>query len=469
MKHRSAHVIDLTGFDDDDGDEDGADNGQRSPAKRLRTCQTTTGTTTTIDLTKDDDDDDEIENNGAEVRPNPNRQMLLRSFPRALPSCVLWIAPFFFSRLLAATNAYIRPRETDLKLVAESILFTRAVAISRLQAAPNSSSCPSGVVFIDEDEWESLPEPLSDEYWKAEETFFAELESSSSSKNPPSVFPPTPSKPFLSSNLKKILRMKRKAELREILLQLGDFSAAAKIVCLEQKVEAVVSKLEGCQFVVENGVVVFAFDVGIKNLGWVIVVRTGEGSIELLKSGCCAIVATTAGINALELDELVRETMESIIGQLPDKYAGIPRRFLVERQSLRPRYNPRLKRCLGPPMDSVRNSIVEHVLTSVLNGLFRRCVVNVDPCHVGSHWKRLHPDLMKNIVVRNRDSSEEYKQYIIKKGNAIKLVEELSQSRDITGMGDLVADARRNHHVCDAAIIAVAWLDWVDAALRFSL
>ncbi|ORY22334.1 hypothetical protein BCR33DRAFT_775871 [Rhizoclosmatium globosum] len=410
MKHRSGHVIDLTGFDDDDdGDEDGADHGQRSPAKRLRTCQTTTGTTTTIDLTKDDDDDDdEIENNGAE-------------------------------------------------------------------AARISSSCPSGVIFIDEDEWESLPEPLSDEYWKAEETFFAELERRRTSQqlilvqNPPSVFPPTPSKPFLSSNLKKILRMKRKAGLREILLQLGDFSAAAKIVCLEQKVEAVVSKLEGCQFVVENGVVVFAFDVGIKNLGWVIVVRTGEGSIELLKSGCCAIVATTAGINALELDELVRETMESIIGQLPDKYAGIPRRFLVERQSLRPRYNPRLKRCLGPPMDSVRNSIVEHVLTSVLNGLFRRCVVNVDPCHVGSHWKRLHPDLMKNIVVRNRDSSEEYKQYIIKKGNAIKLVEELSQSRDITGMGDLVADARRNHHVCDAAIIAVAWLDWVDAALRFSL
>ncbi|KAJ3286257.1 hypothetical protein HDU79_006603 [Rhizoclosmatium sp. JEL0117] len=215
--------------------------------------------------------------------------------------------------------------------------------------------------------------------------------------------------------------MKRKAGLREILLQLGDFSAAAKIVCLEQKVEAVVSKLEGCQFVVENGVVVFAFDVGMKNLGR----------------------ATTIGINALELDELVRETMESIIGQLPDKYAGIPRRFLMERQALRPRYNPRLKRCLGPPMDSVQNSIVEHVLTSVRNGLFRRCV---------------------NIVVRNRDSSEEYKQYIIKKGNAIKLVEELSQSRDITGMGDLVADARRNHHVCDAAIIAVAWMDWVDSA-----
>ncbi|KAJ3280708.1 hypothetical protein HDU79_011431 [Rhizoclosmatium sp. JEL0117] len=133
MKHRSGHFIDLTGFDDDDddGDEDGADHGQRSPAKRLRTCQTTTGTTTTIDLTKDDDD--EIGNNGAELHPNPNRQILLHSFPRALPSCVLWIAPFFFSRLLAATNAYIRPRETDLKLVAESILFTRAIAISHFQ------------------------------------------------------------------------------------------------------------------------------------------------------------------------------------------------------------------------------------------------------------------------------------------------------------------------------------------------
>ncbi|KAJ3279196.1 hypothetical protein HDU79_000799 [Rhizoclosmatium sp. JEL0117] len=44
------------------------------------------------------------------------------------------------------------------------------------KVAPNSSACPSGVVFIDEDELESLPEPLSDEYWKAEETFFAELE-----------------------------------------------------------------------------------------------------------------------------------------------------------------------------------------------------------------------------------------------------------------------------------------------------
>ncbi|KAJ3286797.1 hypothetical protein HDU79_006191 [Rhizoclosmatium sp. JEL0117] len=240
------------------------------------------------------------------------------------------------------------------------------------------------------------------------------------------------------------------------LRKMGRVDGAQPSVNKTRKVEILLETLNQYRSI-RGGAVLVGIDVGLRNLGWSVVVRLADGSVRFLDTGVHSVLSdTSADKNKLFCISQVHQVLRHIVDSIPLEFTNLSRRFLVEKQTVR--YGKQG----GPAYSLLKNYELESILLTMMYERDPKSVVQVDPGYVSSHWDSKHPPDSR-VQVHGRDLEQERQRYKNKKLDAPRLIDTISKEEAIVDLAKFTK--QMNHHNCDAALISLAWADWMGYGL----